>query len=491
MLVATPQEAPTGFRARGLTHEEVLLWWRGDATGAERLRVEIGEGPFWRRVADLPSSAVVYSVQGLEPATRRRFRLGAVGAKGDVAWTAPQEASTFPALYRGKHWVVRPDGSDSAAGTADAPFRTIGHAASMTRPGDTVWIGEGVYRESVTVTGGNAEAWISFRRIPGERPVLEGDGRLSTGLTIQNTGFVEIRGLTVRNFRYDGIACRRTGPVTIRECELYRNGSAGVTLNFTDYKAQLLVENNITYENGWFYGWASGIHLNNKLEGDNVVHVIRRNLSYNNFDGSENHTDGNGIMFDLGGTGGFCLIESNVCFNNGGRGINVLDGAAYVLHNTTFRNGWDKSFQYAPAELEIANRNRTEASGSIVRNNIFWARPKVRGFGGAIHLVRGARPSFAGNLVWSDEPEEVRRLPEGASAFATPIPFVSVSQDDEFQEIHGRSFLKMEAADYDFRLQEWPEGAPASLDTGLRRAFGGLWRNPRMPAAGAWPLGRR
>ena len=192
-------------------------------------------------------------------------------------------------------------------------------------------------------------------------------------------------------------------------------------------------------------------------------------------------------MFDLGGTGSFCLIESNVCFNNGGRGINVLDGAAYVLHNTTFRNGWDASFEGAAAERPIANHYRNEAGLSIVRNNVLWARPKVRGHGGVIHLVRGARPAFAGNLVWSDQPEEARLLPDGASAFAAPIEFAAIRQDDDFAGIHGRLFLRMNPRDYDLRLRRWPAGAPPNLDTGLRTAFGGLRRNPRMAGAGAWP----
>ncbi|MGQ9919038.1 MAG: right-handed parallel beta-helix repeat-containing protein, partial [Bryobacteraceae bacterium] len=301
------------------------------------------------------------------------------------------------------------------------------------------------------------------------------------------TGFIEIRGLAARNFIHNGISCRETGPVIVRRCELYRNGSAGLALNYSAFTAQLLVEDNVTYENGWGYGWASGIHLNNKLQGENVAHVIRRNVSYNNFDGSDHHTDGNGLMFDLGGTGSFCLIESNVCYNNGGRGINVLDGAAYVLHNTTYRNGWDDSFEWAAAELAIANHYRNEADRSIVRNNVLWARPKVRGYGGVIHLVRGARPSFAGNLVWSDRPEEAMALPEGASAFAVPLAFRSAREDNDFVEIHGRRFLRMDAAGYDLRLQGWPAGAPMSPDTGLRIGFGGVPRDPAAPGAGAWP----
>lgn len=489
---APPLEAPSGFRARGLSSDEVLLWWRDDGRGAASLQLEIAaDGQPWKQLAELPASAIVYSATGLAPAGRWRFRLGAVAAGGTIAWTEPVEASTFSPLHQGRHWYVRPSGDDRAAGTRQTPFRTLSRAVAAVEPGDTVWIGAGLYRESIVARGGREDAWVSYRNIPGEQPVLDGEASLANGIQVHKAGYVEISGLAARNFRFNGISCRETGPVIIRRCELYRNGSAGLALNFSAFTAQLLVEDNITYENGWGYGWASGIHLNNKLQGENVVHVIRRNLSYNNFDGSDHHTDGNGLMFDLGGTGSFCLIESNVCYNNGGRGINVLDGAAYVLHNTAYRNGWDASFEWAAAELAIANHYRNEAGLSIVRNNVLWARPKVRGHGGVIHLVRGARPSFSGNLVWSDRPEEAMALPEGAAAFAAPLEFVSVRKDNEFTEIHGRLFLKMDPRHYDLRLQRLPAGAPRLLDTGLRLGFGSLPRNPSAPGAGAWPLPER
>lgn len=481
-------ELPSGFRARGIAEDEVLLWWRDDARGAASIRLEIStDGETWCPLAELPPSAIVYAARGLPAASRLQFRLGVAAEDGAVMWTEPRHARTFAALARGRHFYVRPDGDDEADGSAQSPFRTIARAVAAVEPGDTVWIAGGVYKESVALKGGHADAWISYRNLPGEQPVLEGEGRRSDGLSVHGTGFIEIRGLAARNFTHNGISCRETGPVIVRQCELYRNGSAGLAMNYSAFAAQLLVEDNTTYENGWGYGWASGIHINNKLQGENVVHVIRRNVSYNNFDGSDHHTDGNGLMFDLGGTGSFCLIEGNVCYNNGGGGINVLDGEAYVLHNTTYRNGWDDSFEWAPAELFIANKYRNEAGRSIVRNNVLWARPKVRGFGGVIHLVRGARPSFAGNLVWSDRPEEAAALPDGASAVAVPLAFRSARQDNEFVEIHGRRFLRMDAGGYDLRLKGWPAGAPMTADTGLRIGFGGAPRDPSAPGAGAWP----
>ena len=45
------------------------------------------------------------------------------------------------------HFYVSPEGSDKNPGSAKAPFATIRRAAEKARPGDTVKIGPGLYRE--------------------------------------------------------------------------------------------------------------------------------------------------------------------------------------------------------------------------------------------------------------------------------------------------------------------------------------------------------
>ncbi len=46
-------------------------------------------------------------------------------------------------------WHVATNGSDTADGTADQPFRSINRAAGVARPGDTVLVHAGEYREWV------------------------------------------------------------------------------------------------------------------------------------------------------------------------------------------------------------------------------------------------------------------------------------------------------------------------------------------------------
>lgn len=76
-------------------------------------------------------------------------------------------------FVRGSPTASEPDGS------AERPFSTIGEALKAAGPGDTVTVREGVYRESVRISGGSGEAPLVIRAAPGERVVITGASRIS------------------------------------------------------------------------------------------------------------------------------------------------------------------------------------------------------------------------------------------------------------------------------------------------------------------------
>ncbi len=71
---------------------------------------------------------------------------------------------------------VAKNGSDRACGTAEAPFLTIGCAAKMAGPGDTIRVHEGVYREEIHPMAGGAgeHARIVYEAAEGEHVVIKG-----------------------------------------------------------------------------------------------------------------------------------------------------------------------------------------------------------------------------------------------------------------------------------------------------------------------------
>jgi Right handed beta helix region/Protein of unknown function (DUF1565) len=76
---------------------------------------------------------------------------------------------------------VATTGSDDADGSAGRPLRTINRAAVLARPGDTVVVHEGVYREWVKPRrGGLSDARrITYQAAPGEHVVIKGSERIT------------------------------------------------------------------------------------------------------------------------------------------------------------------------------------------------------------------------------------------------------------------------------------------------------------------------
>ena len=96
---------------------------------------------------------------------------------------------------------VAPGGNNSDPGTAQAPWRTIQHAADAVQPDDTVCVSTGSYSEEVTFSrSGTADAAITFAAAPGETPTIQGSLSLAPG-----TSYVNLIGLAVQGFPVWGV----------------------------------------------------------------------------------------------------------------------------------------------------------------------------------------------------------------------------------------------------------------------------------------------
>ncbi len=111
-----------------------------------------------------------------------------------------------PASPGGPYYVA-PDGDDANPGTEAAPWATLQHAAEVLRPGETVYVRGGLYRESVEIAvSGSAEGgFITFAAYPGEQPILDGgdfadDPDGACGFFIEDQSYLVIQGFEIRNF---------------------------------------------------------------------------------------------------------------------------------------------------------------------------------------------------------------------------------------------------------------------------------------------------
>ncbi len=91
----------------------------------------------------------------------------------DLRVTSPDSAvtttSTSTSLPSGSRFVS-PSGSDGAAGTQSAPWRTVQHAVNSVSSGTTIVLRAGTYREQVQIYG----KALTLQAYPGEQPWLTG-----------------------------------------------------------------------------------------------------------------------------------------------------------------------------------------------------------------------------------------------------------------------------------------------------------------------------
>ena len=129
----------------------------------------------------------------------------AVGSSADfVCLDAPARAARADAPARTPSTYVvdreAPGGcGDDLPGTPARPWCTIGRTLGSLRPGDTVVVKRGRYRESVTPPSGGPGAWVTFTGEAGT--ILDGDGVAGPAFDLHDVSFVRISGFEVTGYR--------------------------------------------------------------------------------------------------------------------------------------------------------------------------------------------------------------------------------------------------------------------------------------------------
>ncbi len=311
-----------------------------------------------------------------------------------ISAAIPAVISALPAAAE-DYFVNGQTGNDSNQGTSIDPFRSFTRAISALVPGDRLIVASGRYSEALTVTkSGTAEKPII---IIGEgRPLIEIDDS-----PIQVSGsYVEISGFEAHALALGSAieVGKRNHHVRINNNIARDSGCGGIGLLQTDY---VTIENNRVFGNSRRSPWqCSGISIYQAMNFDHAEgahNIIRRNVVYDNMNivvdneitkSGGKTTDGNGIIVDdtrhtQGGLSdpvydGLTLIENNIVFDNGGRGINVfISDHVLVRNNTSYHNLKDPNIAWRQSQGEFM-----AAYASDVRfiNNISVPRDNT-GFG--------------------------------------------------------------------------------------------------------------
>jgi parallel beta-helix repeat protein len=391
--------------------------------GNSKVTVKLGEddtAPFsynWT----IPDGQISYNELSLKVTNST----GATAVQGGTGYT---RVDVFPPDYaNAKKYYVQAGANAANNGlSVGAPFNTIQKAADVVAPGDSVFVMAGTYSNGANdvvniIRTGTAAKWIVFTNYQNDRPKLTFSSYQGFNVfpgaaytTIQgfeivgNNANVTLPQATTQPgscdnptgtvnpiFNGNGIGLNGRNGANVRPHHIvlannvvHDCGGAGIVAIESDY---VTIDNNTVYNNSWYTVFGtSGISILNAWNYDNNIStpkfIIRNNRCYGNKllvkwrQGTicRGITDGNGIILDnnnatfganpLGAYTGKFLVENNLCYLNGGRGINVnYTDNATVLNNTFYQNA-------ASPEIESEFAMRYSVSPRFY-NNIFYVRP--------------------------------------------------------------------------------------------------------------------
>ncbi|MGL4612181.1 MAG: right-handed parallel beta-helix repeat-containing protein [Trueperaceae bacterium] len=378
----------------------------------------------------------------------------------------PNDFANYEPVLNGKAYYVSGSGNDSNNGLSQSTaFKTLQKAASLTNPGDTVLVMNGTYSKEDSNSNvldinraGRADAWIAYKAMPGHNPRIFVNNNYAgirtivpyiiiEGFTVEgnvnNLSFNEAdklaRGtdsnaaLNTTKFNSGGIMSYPEGSskphhLIIRNNTVFNHPGSGIASNGSDY---VRIEDNIVYNNSYYSAYAtSGVSFYQSRDIDSSTGqkmFIRRNTIYKNENkvpfwysnasdpSKRSMTDGNGIIIDdaineqtfISGGGspykGTFLIENNLVYDNGGRGINVYSSQNVVARNNTlYRNGRTPNLD---SEIVIGKSSNVHFS-----SNIFSVDPSNK----PISHYESSNVHFKNNLFHSGS--DVPAYPEGSNA---------------------------------------------------------------------------
>lgn len=313
----------------------------------------------------------------------------------------------MPTIY------VSPTGSDSAAGTEAAPLKTIPAALGKARPGDDVVVRPGTYSGGTIYMPAGAEG--REIRLISETP-RAAKLRTSDFAVIRMANYTTVEGFDLQGPNH-GIFNEGVHHITMRGNFAHDCGNSGMGAMHSDF---VTIEGNECARCASLT-WDSGISVYQpwSLTGDNTTKlriVVRDNVCHDNITAPQSglHTDGNGIIMDdfrnlQNGSPqsgkyefGF-LVENNLCYGNGGKGIQIAwSNNGVVRRNTVIGNNRDSANWGTDPLADLSSQ---DSHGNRYEGNLAVADRSLRASHAAIGYNYGStKGQFVGNATWAGTP---------------------------------------------------------------------------------------
>lgn len=332
------------------------------------------------------------------------------------------------AAFANDFYVNNSWGQDYWSGTKDRPFRTINRGIAAVKD----WRGDTVY---VAATGKDYWESVYIGPTKDNMRLIGGDGYKKARVQSWEKFAIQISGankVTVSGFEvtargektWIGIAIKdKSRNITIHDNYVHSSSGSGIAANQSD---RITITNNRVSGNAkntknYCGSGISLYQLRNLTDwSDATKNIIRGNIVSGNenvygapsADGCK-YSDGNGIIIDDsrntqhdGGNVryyGRTLIENNLVFNNGGRGVHIyLSDRVTVRHNTVYHNN-TRSETWRPGEIMAVKSGGVTIANNIAKTNGAYFTSNT-GHRAAISVTKGSgeATSVHHNFMYGD-----------------------------------------------------------------------------------------
>jgi parallel beta-helix repeat protein len=267
-----------------------------------------------------------------------------------------------------------PSGSDDAAGTLDAPYRTAQELANSLKPGDVGCLRSGTYVEDVTISKpGTPSARITLTSYPGERAKIVGR------FWVSRTGDYA----TVSNLDLNGTVKRGTNDGNDPSPTVNADGITFTGNDVTNDHQQIC----------FLLGTSWGAVTNTRIEGNRIHNCGRLPAA--------NHD--HGIYIEASTD---AKVLNNLIYDNADRGVMFYPNAEGSLVRGNVIDGNGEGVLFAGEGGQASNNNVVEdniITNSKVRSNVesWWASGNPIGHGNVVRdncISGGVREDGRGGI---------------------------------------------------------------------------------------------
>ncbi|MGI6610894.1 MAG: right-handed parallel beta-helix repeat-containing protein [Limnochordia bacterium] len=265
-------------------------------------------------------------------------------------------------------FYVSPDGNDQQAGSLEAPWATLTHAAAQAIPGDTVLLLPGVYHGTLRPTrSGTAAAPITFRALERRTAQLVGEYGSAYALQLSHVEHIHIEGLHIKPMSTQGRWLLVDGSKHIRITDALMEDASGSMPFLINNSEQVQVRDSVI----------------RRYVGHNMARVSHSKWVL--FEGNAiSRTGHSPLQFYPVGSNQYVVVRDNVFHPAWGRAFEFFATQDLLFEGNIVTNSYD------------GGRSASSNAKILSRRGIFRFNRVFRNWGGPISASPGTEWQFRG-----------------------------------------------------------------------------------------------